>query len=526
MAGLRRVRHHDDVGQTTAATGFGPGASPYRALCTLARGGMGQVDLCVRRTGTFERLYAVKRLHPHLREDEAMRSMFLDEARVAGLVRHANVVAVLDVGEDVDGPYLVMDYVEGVSLSRFVRARAKVGTHLPVPLCAQIIAQVARGLHAAHELAGSDGAPLDLVHRDVSPQNILVGRDGTVRVTDFGIAKALGRSTHTSTGVLKGKVGYMSPEQLRFERVDRRSDLFALGVVLFELVHLRRLYSGGDGAEVARCILHEVPPDLGEGRADVPPALVELSFQLLAKDREDRPATAQEVAERLEELVSAYGEVVDLGGHIEQGFGPELETEHERIRALVEREATDSALVASTPHDPPAAFTSRPRRLGWIAGAFLVAALSVGGVLVATADRERSTAPLLVAEPPPGGVTPQATAITLEVESRPTDARISLNEVVIGRTPLSFQVARGGDPVVVTVTRDGFVPAEHAVVPDRDQSVLVALTPAPAASAPAAAADDAPPAVPSRPSRARKRRPSAAAPAPDPAPRSQFRKFE
>lgn len=512
--------------QTAPDTGFGRGAALYRPVCNLARGGMGQVDLCVRRAGTFERLYAVKRLHPHLREDDAMRSMFLEEARVAGLVRHANVVSVLDVGEDADGPYLVMDYIEGVSLSRLVASRAEAGDPLPIPLCIQLVAQVARGLHAAHELAGSDGAPLDLVHRDVSPQNILVGRDGVTRVTDFGIAKALGRSTHTSTGVLKGKVGYMSPEQLRFEPVDRRSDLFALGVVLHETVHQQRLYKGADAAEVARWILHDVPPDLGEGRPDVPPALVELAFELLAKDREDRPETAQDVADRLDELVTAYGEVVDVAGYVEHHFGSQLEAEHQRICELVERleESAATSSFALAPTKPPPRSPARSR--GWLAAGLIVAASGTGLALLTwgTPEAQAPAARDRVAASPAASPAP-AMPVVLEVDSRPTNARVFVDEMVVGRTPLSLELSRGDDPVVVTIEYDGFVSAGHTVIPDRDQSVLVALTPIPEPST-----DDAQPRPPAPRKRSRvsrpRRRPAAATPAPEEAvPRSRFRKF-
>jgi serine/threonine protein kinase len=203
----------------------------YRTLLTLAVGGMGQVDLAVRREGNFERLFAIKRLRPELSSDVEVRSMFLDEARIAGLVRHPNVVSIVDVGEDDSGPLAVMEFVDGISVAELL---AKSDVHpLPLDLALRIAREVAEGLHAAHELRSADGAPLELVHRDVSPQNILLGFDGIARVTDFGVAKALGRVSQTSTGVLKGKLGYISPEQLRFEEPDRRADLFALGVVLF-----------------------------------------------------------------------------------------------------------------------------------------------------------------------------------------------------------------------------------------------------------------------------------------------------
>ena len=218
---------------------------------------MATVDLAVRREGTFLRLHAVKRLHSHLLDDADVRAMFLEEARIAGLLRHPNVVSVTDVGEDAAGPFLVMDYVEGVSVAALIEHTRAQAELVPLDVALRIAIDVARGLHAAHELTAPDGRPLSLVHRDVSPQNVLLGFDGVARVTDFGIAKAMGRSARTSTGILKGKLGYMAPEQLRFSGQDRRSDLFAFGVVLYELLTARRLYPGQRGEETARRILED-----------------------------------------------------------------------------------------------------------------------------------------------------------------------------------------------------------------------------------------------------------------------------
>ncbi|MCA9614581.1 MAG: serine/threonine protein kinase, partial [Myxococcales bacterium] len=158
----------------------------------VASGGMGTVYLARRREGGFQRLYAVKRLHPHLRDDPDFRAMFVEEARLAGLITHPNVVGVLDVGEDHEGPFLVMDFVQGLPLSQLITLANRSEAPLAVQSCVRIALAVARGLHASHELRDHEGRALQLVHRDLSPQNVLIGWDGTVRITDFGIAKALG----------------------------------------------------------------------------------------------------------------------------------------------------------------------------------------------------------------------------------------------------------------------------------------------------------------------------------------------
>ncbi|MEO0324686.1 MAG: serine/threonine-protein kinase, partial [Myxococcota bacterium] len=273
----------------------------YTRVCELASGGMGRVDLAVRRDGSFQRLFAVKRLHESFRDDAEFRSMFLDEARIAGLLRHPNVVSVVDVGEDAQGPFLVLDFVAGVSLGDLIRECQERGQLVPWTVALRIALQTAEGLHAAHELRDPEtGMHLHLVHRDVSPQNVLLSYDGTAHVTDFGIAKALGRRTKTTTGVLKGKLGYLAPEVLRYEEPDRRSDLFSLGVVLFELLAGRRLYKSSHRVAGAWRVLNEPAPDLGEEREDAPASLVALLFRLLAKDPAYRPATAREVARELD----------------------------------------------------------------------------------------------------------------------------------------------------------------------------------------------------------------------------------
>lgn len=275
----------------------------YRYVRHLAEGGMGRVELAIREEGRFRRVYAVKRLRDEFLDDSELRAMFLEEARVAGLLRHPNLVGVIDTGEDERGPFLVMDFVEGVPLSALIAQAAAKNEPIAVTLCVDLARQVAEGLHAAHEVTDLEGKPLELVHRDVSPQNIMLGFDGIARLTDFGIAKALGRAHRTTTGLLKGKAGYFSPEQLQFEEPDRRSDVFSLGVVLYELLAARRLYGADTPAAAARRILREPPPDVAEDRQGVHPVLVELLFGMLAKDREHRPADARTVARRLDAIL-------------------------------------------------------------------------------------------------------------------------------------------------------------------------------------------------------------------------------
>jgi hypothetical protein len=301
---------------------------------------MGYVELVFRREGRFLRWCARKRLHEPFRNDLTFRSMFMDEARLAGLVRHPNAVGVLDVGEDDDGPFLIMDFVEGVSLSRLIVDAVNAGRLISMQVAVRICMDAAQGLHAAHEVRAEDGTVLHLVHRDVSPQNILIGFDGTVRVTDFGIAKALGNSSRTSAGVLKGNMGYLAPEQLRFEELDRRSDFFSLGVTLYELLSGIRLYPNKTGFDGTRRILTEPPPDIGEVRSDVPPELCELLFEMLAKERDSRPATAVEIASRLEGILAvliAEEGSVTVGDYMSQHFAQQCQEQRAILAAHLKR---------------------------------------------------------------------------------------------------------------------------------------------------------------------------------------------
>ncbi len=347
-----------------------------RRLMTLAQGGMGVIDLSIREDGRFSRLYAVKRPHAQMRNDPVLRAMFLDEGRLAGLIRHVNVISVHDVGEDAEGLYLVMDYVEGISVAALITRESARGGRLPLPLCLGVAAQAARGLHAAHEVRGSDGKPLGIVHRDVSPQNLVIGYDGTIRVTDFGIAKAFGNISRTSTGLLKGNVGYMSPEQLRFHEPDRRSDLFSLGVVLYELLAGRRLYLEDDASAAARRILEEPPPDVGEMRTDVTPELTGLMFELLAKDRDSRPVDGQDVARRLEAMMRAYEAEAgpfDIGAYVTAEFQQE--------RAQLSRAVAEAEARAAVPVRRPS------RRALWLSLAGTVIGATIGLGLLVRRDR-------------------------------------------------------------------------------------------------------------------------------------------
>lgn len=267
----------------------------------LAAGGMATVHLG-RLLGPagFSRTVAVKRMHAHLAADAELAQRFIDEARIASRVRHTNVVQTLDVVAVEDELLLVMDYVHGESLARLRRLASARGAAVPPHVASAIVSGVLRGLHAAHESKSARGAPLQLVHRDVSPQNIMIGADGIARVLDFGIAKAAGAAADPRGRDPKGKLAYMAPEQLDGRELDRRADLFAAGVVLWEAVAGERLFRGEDAASTREAIHRREPASLAGRGLGVAPALDDVLARALAKDASERFETADAMARALE----------------------------------------------------------------------------------------------------------------------------------------------------------------------------------------------------------------------------------
>ena len=272
----------------------------------IASGGMATVYLGrLDGTGGFSRNVAIKRLHAHLARDPEFVRMFLDEARIAARIRHPNVVPVLDVVNTGDEIFLVMEYVAGESLARLTRGAAERGERMPVAIAAAVVVGVLRGLHAAHEATDEQGQPLCIVHRDVSPQNIIVGRDGAAHLLDFGVAKAAGQLQTSRNGRIKGKVSYMPPEQARGAEVTRVVDVYAAGVILWELLTGERLFPGDNEAIVLeRVLFGEVAaPSHKAG----PPELDEVVMRAISRDPLERFPTAREMARAIEAAVSVAG---------------------------------------------------------------------------------------------------------------------------------------------------------------------------------------------------------------------------
>ncbi len=265
----------------------------------IGAGGMASVHLGkLAGPAGFSRTVAIKRLHPDLARDPKFVAMFLDEARIAARIRHPNVVATIDVVSQKGELFLVMDYVDGAPLSSLVSAAAKRGERVPIGVAVSLVAGALAGLHAAHECVGESRKPLHVIHRDVSPQNILAGVDGAARVADFGIAKAVGRLQSTTGATMKGKLSYVAPEVVRGEPLDRRVDVFGAAIVLWEILAGQRLFTGNEATILCAIIERDVEPPSAH-RGEVPPALDAVVRGGLARDREERFATAEQMANAL-----------------------------------------------------------------------------------------------------------------------------------------------------------------------------------------------------------------------------------
>lgn len=271
----------------------------------IASGGMATVHYgrLVGEVG-FSRTVAIKRMHPHCAADPDFASMFIDEARLAARIRHPNVVPILDVVTTGGELSLVMDYIQGETLSWLFRRARKLEKPIPVGVVGSILVGVLEGLHAAHEAVSEAGAPLGIVHRDVSPQNIMVGVDGISRVLDFGIAKASVRLHSTKDGKLKGKLQYMAPEQIRSGTVDRRTDIYAVSVVLWEALAGRQLFDAENEAAIMCKVLGGDAPRLRSIDASIPEAIEGVVERGLALSPSDRFQSAQEMAIAIERSVS------------------------------------------------------------------------------------------------------------------------------------------------------------------------------------------------------------------------------
>ena len=424
----------------------------------IASGGMATVHFGrMLGPGGFVRTVAIKRLYPHYARDPEFVSMFLDEARLAARVEHPNVVSSLDVVASEGDIFLVMEYVRGESIAALRRAADAAGEPIPVTIALGVMSGVLSGLHAAHEATSDRGEPLCLVHRDVSPQNVLVGADGVARIIDFGIAKARFRLHSTQDGRLKGKLRYMAPEQLRGERVDRRCDVYSASVVLWEMLTGQPMFTGAEQVALIAQVLGGVIVAPSTLRPSLPAGLDELVLRGLSSQPEDRFPTALAMAEALERIGVAAtaretgawvlgkagrtlderaAKIVELESDTDgdaalarAAVRPRADSRLETEAVGVRRAAVGEILLDAAPTEPvdlpanPNAPTRSPshrstwrRNVALVAG---VAALAFGAITLAITPRGPTTAAVPSATAPTSSSSP-AVAVAIDL-SPPLD---------------------------------------------------------------------------------------------------------
>ncbi len=298
------------VNEVLVRGGTSPGALPdefgrYRLIRTLAFGGMAQILLA--EDARLQRLIVIKRILPHYATNPDFVQFFIHEGRLGQRLRHPNLVETLEAGQVGDACYIALEYLRGQPCIELLRQAARARVELPLGAAVRIVADAARGLHHAHTAVDNEGKPLGVVHRDVTPHNLFLCTDGNTKVLDFGIAKAASQLHQTRTGTIKGKFAYLAPEQIRGEGIDRRVDVFALGIVLHELLTLRPLFRGGNDAETLNRVLTlEVqPPETV--RRGVPPGLGAVALRALMRDRDRRLPSAEALADSIEAVAAAEG---------------------------------------------------------------------------------------------------------------------------------------------------------------------------------------------------------------------------
>lgn len=325
----------------------------YELVLPIAQGGMAEVWVA-RLIGDvgFTRIFALKTIRPEYAEDASFRRGFFEEARIAALLSHANVLEVLDLGEEGTLLFQVMRLIEGDSVSKLLRLRQEsaAGAGLPITVAVRVMIDALAGLHAAHELTDEDGTPMQLVHRDVSPQNILVGTDGVARLGDFGVAKALGRLVdETDAGQIQGKPGYLAPEQIARRPLDRRTDVFAAGIVLWEVITGKRLFRSEEGRPAVTSLGASAVPDPRVFCDDgVPPRIAEATMRALAVEPGERFPTAEALSMALEEAARASGgpastrEVATL---VSELCADRIATQRQKIRRAARLERFDEFIT-------------------------------------------------------------------------------------------------------------------------------------------------------------------------------------
>ena len=445
----------------------------YYLLERIATGGMAEIYKAVYKAeGGFEKLLVIKRILPHLSEDDEFVTMFRDEAKLTVRLSHANIVQVFDFGRIGTDHFLAMEYVQGQNMRQVMRRCQEMGATAPIPFALFACAEVAKGLQYAHSRVDENDRPMGIVHRDVTPSNILVSYEGEIKIADFGIAKAASRAGGTQAGMIKGKASYLSPEQVAGRgQVDGRADVFALGAVLWELLVGRKLFSGDGDFEIMNKILENPIRPPSEMNESVPPPIDKVVMRALARDPDARHPNAAALQKDLSILLKEYGgnvTSVDIANFLRRLFRKELESEREASKSLRRAvvEINDTLLPSAAHDDGP-----------------------TGGERRGSASRQRPVAP---ANRPPVALYVAGAAILL-VTVALTVAVIGLlpkGEAEATPTPLAEVTPVETEVAAIPVVTEEMAPLETATpkiarkaTPAVSATVVAVATPAPTAAA-------------------------------------------
>ena len=515
-----------------------PGAKPfgkYYLLDRIGAGGMAEVFLAVAiGPEGFQRILVIKRMLPHLSQDRQFVRMFVDEAKLCGLLSHPNLVQIFEFGSIDDSFFIAMEHVQGETLSAVRAKLGEEGRIAPVAASLDIVRQVCLGLHYAHGLHSATGQPLGIIHRDISPSNLMLTFHGGVKILDFGIARVAEgiRETHTQAGTMKGKVSYMSPEQIRMETIDSRSDIFAAGIVLHEMLPGKRLFKATNEYNGARMVLESAVPLPSTLNPEVSGDVDKIVMRALERNRDARYPTAGEMAEDLEKVLfemraspheprklvvslfpqgpSRTGEVrlpvtpgplpldgggsaSSAGGAVPAAIGAGALSASNATKPLVHG-GIDDIEIADLASSVRSSTRHRGGRGKWIVMGG-IAGIVVAVVLLAhppwATQRQEAVAPATAqpaappATEPPAPALPAApvkTTVAISLDSSPQDAEVVREDSgeVVGHTPLTIKLPQGHDVISFRFQKAGHAAASYKVIPDLDKSVRAELTVEPA----------------------------------------------
>ena len=395
------------------ATRFGG----YTLVAKLGQGAMAEVMLALRTgQGGFQKLVVIKRMHAHLLQEPGVREMFMDEARLAALLAHPNVVQTNEVGEVQGLPFMAMEYLDGQPLSHVLARCKELGEPLPPPVLARLITDALDGLQHAHELRDLEGNPLGVVHRDVSPHNLFVGYNGVTKVLDFGVAKAAMQVARTEHGAIKGKYAYLSPEQAEQREVDARSDVWGMGVVLWECLTGRRLFKRDTEVATIRAVTEDEIPPTRSVAIDAPETLARIADRALSRDLSERYASAAEMRDELEAYLRGLPEPTrhrDVGRQLREMFEEAIALRRDAIAACVKGEMGDVSQAFVLGGDGSYSYSAtgteavRSRTNRWLVALVVLLAAGLTGAMGWIATRAPD-APALAADEQPAIATAAA----------------------------------------------------------------------------------------------------------------------